>query len=316
MIIVHEDDVTHWPPETDDYITMTITTLVPLHRTLNCHIKAFFANARSIRNKTTAIEFLLSSATYDIILCVETYLTCDDATAKCLVGANGEYDLFRYDRANRAGGAVAIYCKRVLNPVSIPLPEPIREVEAVDLCIDVVQRCRIVSIYRPPNCTNMYHDNMCILITFLTLNSKRIVLFGDFNLPGIQWPTITCHNTLAYRSFSACITENALTQHVEFPTRGHNILDLILSSDPMAVTQVNAIDNFRSLHDASDHSSIVCNVNTPYVSTSECHNTGHFDLKRGDFLSLKYHLSCVSWHKLLYSCPTVDSIVQSICGLT
>ena len=59
-----------------------------------------------MRNKTIAIEFLLSSATYYIILFVETYLTFDDATAKFLVGANDEYDLFRYDRKNRAGGAL------------------------------------------------------------------------------------------------------------------------------------------------------------------------------------------------------------------
>ena len=262
----------------------------------------------------------MSSATYDIISFVETYLTCDDATAKFLVGANDEYDLFRFDRTNRAGGGVAVYCKRVLNPVRIPLPEALREVEAV--CIDVVQRYRIVSIYRPPNCSNIYHDNMCKLITFLALNSEYFVIFGDFNLPGIQWPTITCPNTHAHNSFVTCITENALTQHVHFPTRGHNILNLILSSDPMAVTQVNAIDNFRSLHNASDHISIVCKLNIPYVSTSECHNTGHFDFKRGDFLSLKYHLSCVNWHELLYSCPTVDSMLTifldtffSICSL-
>ena len=136
----------------------------------------------------------MSSATYDNILFVETYLTCDDATAKFLVGDNDEYDLFRFDRTNRAGGGVAVYCKRVLNPVRIPLPEALREVEAV--CIDVVQRYRIVSIYRPPNCSNIYHDNnMCKLITFLALNSEYFVIFGDFNLPGIQWPTITCPNT-------------------------------------------------------------------------------------------------------------------------
>ena len=152
---------------------------------------------------------------------------------------------------------------------------------------------------------------MCELITFLALNSECIVFFGDFNLPGIQWPEITCPDTHAHKSFTACVTENALTQHVNFPTREQNILDLILSSDPMAVTQVHAIDNFRSLYNASDHRSIVCNLNTPYVLTSECQNTGHFHFKRGDFLSLKYHLSGVDWPELLYSCPTVDSMLKS-----
>ena len=39
---------------------------------VKCHLKAFFANARSIRNKTTAIELWFTSDTHDIILCVET----------------------------------------------------------------------------------------------------------------------------------------------------------------------------------------------------------------------------------------------------
>ena len=64
-------------------------------------------------------------------------------------------------------GGVAVYCKRLLNPVRIPLPEALREGEAV--CIDVVQRYRIVSMYRPPNCSNIYHDNMYKLISFLAL---------------------------------------------------------------------------------------------------------------------------------------------------
>ena len=90
---------------------------------------------------------------------------------------------------------VAVYCKRVLNPVRIPLPEALREVEAVD----VVQRYRIVSIYRPPNCSDITHDNMCKLITFLALNIEYFVIFCDFKLPGIQGPTITCPNTHAHK---------------------------------------------------------------------------------------------------------------------
>ena len=106
MIIVHR------PPARNRWLHNNDNDIASGVQNVNCHIKTFFANASSIRNKTTAIEFSLSSATYDIILFVQTYLTCDDATAKFLVGANDEYDLFRYDRTNRAGGGVAV-CDRL-----------------------------------------------------------------------------------------------------------------------------------------------------------------------------------------------------------
>ena len=61
-----------------------------------------------------------------------------DTSAKCLVGSGGRYDLFRYDRDNRKGGGVAIFCKRVLNPVRLNFPEDLRAVEAV--CIELTVR--------------------------------------------------------------------------------------------------------------------------------------------------------------------------------
>ena len=60
--------------------------------------------------------------------------------------------------------------------------------------------------------------------------------------------------------------ENALTQHVTVPTRETNVLDLILSTDPMVVSRVTASDNFRFLDKVSDHSAFICTINLSYVS--------------------------------------------------
>ena len=73
----------------------------------------YYANARSLRIKTIALDMLLSHANYDVLSIVETYLSDSDSSAKCLVGSEGTYDLFRCDRDNRKGGGVAIFCKRV-----------------------------------------------------------------------------------------------------------------------------------------------------------------------------------------------------------
>ena len=114
----------------------------------------YYANARSLRNKTIALAMLLGYANYDVLSIVETYLSDSDTSAKCLVGSGGRYDLFHYDRDNRKGGGVAIFCKRVLNPVRLTFPEDLRAAEAVCIELTVASRRRIICVYRPPNCTN------------------------------------------------------------------------------------------------------------------------------------------------------------------
>ena len=84
----------------------------------------YFANARSIRNKSIAVALLLNAIDYDIVCFVETYLTTEDTSAKYLAGCGDVYDLFRCDRTSRAGGGVAVYSKRCLNPVRLAVPIP------------------------------------------------------------------------------------------------------------------------------------------------------------------------------------------------
>ena len=58
-------------------------------------------------------------------------LTSEDTSAMYLAGCGDVYDLFRCDRTSRAGGGVAVYCKRCLNPVRIAVPDTFSYLEAV-----------------------------------------------------------------------------------------------------------------------------------------------------------------------------------------
>ncbi len=117
--------------------------------------------------------------------------------------------------------------------------------EIVRLFVLVSHQVALVGcIYRPLNCNSLYSDNLCELITYFVSGSDNIVIFGDFNLPDIQWSSYSYPSTRLYQSFMDCIMENALTQHVIVPTRGTNVLDLILSTDPMVVSRVTAGDIF------------------------------------------------------------------------
>ena len=167
---------------------------------------------------------LLSYANYDVLSIVETYLSNSNTLAKCLVGSEGTYNLCCCDRDNRKGGGVAIFCKRVLNPVRPNFPENLRAVEAVCIELTVASRQRILCEYRPPNCSNHYNENMCELISHCSRNVTNVIILGDFNLPLIDWSNNVSPITQQYNSFNECISENALTQHVNCPTRGNNTL--------------------------------------------------------------------------------------------
>ena len=70
----------------------------------------------------------------------------------------------------------------------------------------------------------------------------------------------------------------ALTQHVHFPTRGSNTLDLILTVDPLNVTQVKTVSNFQFLDNVSDHVAIVFSVNSlDNAQTTTQHYESHSD---------------------------------------
>ena len=141
-------------------------------------------------------------------------------------------------------------------------PGNLRAVEAVCIELTVASRERILCVYRPPNCSNHYNENMCEMISYCSRNMTNVIILGDFNLPLIDWSNNVSPITQQYNSFSECISENVLTEHVHFPTRGDNTLALILTVDPLNVTQVNAASNFQFLDNVSDHVAIVFSVNS------------------------------------------------------
>ena len=61
-----------------------------------------------------------------------------------------------------------------------------------------------------------------------TFKNKNVILFGDFNLPSINWINfVPVYSDVMFEQFLDCVLSNSLNQIVKFPTRLNNILDLI-----------------------------------------------------------------------------------------
>ena len=98
-------------------------------------------------------------------------------------------------------------------------------------------------------------------ITEMSKNKKlpKIHILGDFNYRNIAWPQkLHKEGRMLYPSEGQTLInimeDHALEQLVNFPTREGNILDLILTSTP------DSIENIESPNKFSDHSAIGCDI--------------------------------------------------------
>lgn len=63
-------------------------------------------------------------------------------------------------------------------------------------------------------------------------NYPQVLIGGDFNLPGIDWMSYSVLHAQLSTTLIDCILGNCLSQVIKYPTRGKNILDLMITSNP------------------------------------------------------------------------------------
>ena len=85
---------------------------------------------------------------------------------------------------------------------------------------------------------------------------QQCLIFGDFNHRSIDWKRMQAGAEGA--RFLELTQDLFLTQHVHVETRGENIVDLILSTEP------NMIDAVRVKEPFSDHNIVTCDVIVSY----------------------------------------------------
>ena len=109
----------------------------------------------------------------------------------------------------------------------------------------------ICLIYRSLNSSEDENNNLLSLIDTLNQHQNsskhKLLILGDFNLPGINWELECTKHTDINKHFDSrfleCIHSNFLTQHVTSPThyraeQNPTLIDLILTNDPKMIQSV------------------------------------------------------------------------------
>src|SRR5437867_4414275 len=194
-----------------------------------------------------------------------------------MLDPKGLYTIYRYDRSNgRTGGGVCVLVKACQNAVHVDLQPSYASFECV--CFDLFISCSVIRmfvIYRPPS-TSQVSDAPCMneLINCLVMhsvNTSTTCILGDLNCPNIYWDASFVLSDAAQKKFYDFTTDHGLFQFVTSPTRGSNILDIVLCNDPLFVTDVKTAAPFSN----SDHNSVYCVFNisiSKSAARSSCYN--------------------------------------------
>ena len=107
--------------------------------------------------------------------------------------------------------------------------------------------------YRSSSSTT--EENMQLTKVIETAANNYALIFWDFNYPSIDWENLDADNSSRY--FLDLVTDSYWTQHVSSPTRGSNILDLVFTTDPEMVEEVQVRENLANC----DHNILTWEVN-------------------------------------------------------
>ena len=146
------------------------------------------------------------------------------------------YNMFRKDRLVKrgggggggGGGGVMLYFKEHIQAYEIQIEAEAGFSEAIWCNLESHGSKIIVGVvYRCPSISKDEDTSLHKVITHASRG--ECLIMGDFNHPDIRWNYLDSSNESA--KFLLLVQNCFLTQHVLEPTRGDNVLDLILSSN-------------------------------------------------------------------------------------
>jgi hypothetical protein len=162
-------------------------------------------------------------------------------------------------RRRRGGGLAFIYSNELkARPMKIQLSPTSFELQLVGIEVGRML-VKVANIYRPPSTSkSTFIDEFAdLLATVATGINERLVICGDFNMPGVNATSVDDRLT-------SLLDIHGYQQHVTVPTRrsgrSDNLLDLLIS--PLSTFQQELLINveIRSSHNLSDHELVVCDL--------------------------------------------------------
>lgn len=244
----------------------------------------------------------------------ESHLTDDISEAEIKIE---NYTPFRTDRASprKKGGVITYLHNHVASLSKVLLTISNSYTEAQVLYIQDVETA-LINIYRPPACPSSKFLEPLSKIKETIENlpglMPTILLTGDLNFPLIDWDTERVYGGADDMRVQAAALlrfaeEFCLTQLISSPTRGSNILDVVMTNNDKLVYEYSVEKTILS-----DHNIITLTTNIRTDShlgnkgqqTAPTFNQFNFFNDSIKWEDVKRDLGTVDWHQLMeYPAP-------------
>ena len=167
--------------------------------------------------------------------------------------------------------------------------------------------------------------NESIKLTQANGSYNNIIMLGDYNIPNADWdslnagivPESSSLQATQLRKLSDLMSNNFMNQTVIDPTRKRNILDLVITNNPMLITHHDIVVNQL----LSDHNFIISHLNMRVEkvkynkSDKSLYHTDIplYNLKDGDdsmWQSYHQELNKISWDESKCECRSVSDKLE------
>ena len=100
-------------------------------------------------------------------------------------------------------------------------------------------------------------NSICLYIESCCKDDKTLIVIGDLNCGNIDWANHTVKGDESQVHFYNTVIGLGFTQFIDLPTRGDNILDVLLCNDPQLISNISIDEPFST----SDHATVNFIVN-------------------------------------------------------
>ena len=248
-------------------------------------LKIYYTNGRSIRNKIDLLRALASEENFDIIAITESWLDLAGNHFKPEVEIEG-FNMFHTDRNRKRGGGVIIYIKDNLQCCVNSTIKLDDNTESLWLNVKEGKNKLVIGLlYRPPNLSKEA-SNLLWQEIERACRSKHVCIMGDFNYRNIDWEALVGDQEA--EEFLNVVQDNFLRQIINEPTRGNNILDLVLTNREEVIKDTEIGGNLGN----SDHCEIRFKMKWNGIDSS-MNNVKIPDFRRANYNGLRTYLEAV-----------------------